>query len=167
MTTRVPMEGRCMLCQSPPTRHHVRPSSCPRRRFWPNTPVFGRKRGGGANLLGWGGPAGSRGARFGSLKSLPEKPERHSRRVIPDGPLEAGGPPCHAPSRSSPGTALGPGQSYREPGYRPGSPFPAKHSWNGTGPPKGSPSVRRIKPRVLLRSTGTSPAPKPRRESRA
>jgi len=109
-----------------------------------------------------------RDSRFGSPKSLPEKHERRSRTVIPDGPLEAGGPPCHRHAHfSRQNRTCGPRASWREPGSPPGSPFRRPLLlWNRESAARRRPFLGRgFSPAVLFRSAGTTPAPRLRRGS--
>lgn len=105
-------------------------------------------------------------------KSLPQKPGGPGLPVFVDGPLEADWPVCRgliSPSGDRPLTA-------RRPAPRGGrcrrSPAPVTASLEqGSGRPKivlGRPIlVRGFSPEGPLRSAGTSPAPRPRRGSRA
>lgn len=104
-----------------------------------------------------GGQAGSRRARFGSAKSLPQKPGGPGLPVFVDGPLEADWPVCRGliiPGAVRPLNAQGPASLEQ-----------------GSGRPKivlGRPIlVRGFSPGDLSRSVGTSPAPRPRPGSRA
>jgi hypothetical protein len=119
-----------------------------------------------------GGQAGSRRARFGSAKSLPQKPGGQGLPVFVDGPLEADWPVCRGliiPGGVRPLNAQRPasrGGRYRR------SPTPVTASLEQRSGRleivSGRPIlVRGFSPGDPSRSAGTSPAPRPRRGSRA
>ncbi len=116
-----------------------------------------------------GGQAGSRRARFGSAKSLPQKPGGPGRQVFVDGPLEADWPVCRGltlPVSDLP--LIAPRPAARRGRWRQ-SPQPVAASLEqGQGRPGGRPIlVRGFNPGDPSRSVGTSPAPRPRPGSRA